>query len=349
MRTRACTVLLVWLCAGPLRAQGTTAAMLDSARTFHHGLQIERAIPILRNVISPSSPYEVTRTQRVEAYKYLGAAFAIQGKRDSALIFFRAALERDAFVDLDPAAFTPAELGAFNEARLTTFAVGVRPIEPTTFDPRTQGLTLTLVTTHSGDLQARLRPVGGGTDGVVFAGQSDGVREVVWDGLLGNGRLAPPGRYELLVSGVSRETGRADSSRLYLDIQHDRPELEALVPDLRPDELMPERYSGSASAAELLKGVVIGGAAVLIPTVLASRDLGTEFGITTGAVAGASLVTGVVAFIVRRSNPEIAENIVENQRRRDARAQQNAEIQARNDERIRQTRLTVSPAAGGGQ
>src|SRR5207247_2292682 len=80
-------------------------------------LEVERALPLLRQIISPNWPFEVTRDQRVDAYKYLGACLAVAGKRDSAVLYFRAAIERDPFTDLDPSLFTPAQLATFGEAR----------------------------------------------------------------------------------------------------------------------------------------------------------------------------------------------------------------------------------------
>src|SRR5207237_515973 len=78
--------------------------------------------------VSPNWPFEVTREQRVEAYKYLGACLTLAGKRDSAVLFFRAAIERDPFTELDPNLFTPAQLATFGEAQRRTFAVAVRPV-----------------------------------------------------------------------------------------------------------------------------------------------------------------------------------------------------------------------------
>src|SRR5207247_7650948 len=119
----------------------------------------ERALPLLRQIVSPNWPFEVTAAQRVDAYKYLGACLALVGKRDSATRYFRAAIERDPFADLDAAVFTPAQLRLFGEARRLTFAVAVRPVASARIDPRTDRLTFTVVTTHAGLVDLELRPV----------------------------------------------------------------------------------------------------------------------------------------------------------------------------------------------
>src|SRR5213593_2523934 len=58
-------------------AQAGTAELLQQARQLYERLEIERALTILRQVVSPGWPLEVTNAQRVEAYKYLGAALVL--------------------------------------------------------------------------------------------------------------------------------------------------------------------------------------------------------------------------------------------------------------------------------
>src|SRR5947199_9556782 len=96
-----------------LGAQGSTQDLLQQASEFYERLDVERALPLLRQIVSPNWPFEVTREQRVEAYKYLGACLTLAGKRDSAVLFFRAAIERDPFTELDPNLFTPPQLPTF--------------------------------------------------------------------------------------------------------------------------------------------------------------------------------------------------------------------------------------------
>src|SRR5437870_11259841 len=49
----------------------------------------------------------------------------------------------------------------------------------------------------------------------IFRGVNDGPREVAWDGLLADRHLAPPGRYELRVTGNrDRKSTRLNSSHV---------------------------------------------------------------------------------------------------------------------------------------
>ena len=107
MRRLLWGVVLAVGAAPALAGQGSTGELLGQAHEFYERLEVERALPLLRQIVSPNWPFEVTPEQRVDAYKYLGACLALAGKRDSAVLYFRAAIERDPFTDLDPSRFTP--------------------------------------------------------------------------------------------------------------------------------------------------------------------------------------------------------------------------------------------------
>src|SRR5262249_23286394 len=151
----------------------------------------------LNQIISPQSPFVVSNDQRVTAYRYLGASLALQrgqAKRDSAVQYFRAALERDPFTDLDPQSFSPTQLSAFGAARAATFAVGVKPVSVDTLDPRRQRVRFRALTTHAALMRIEIRQ-GAAARRLLYQGENEGVHEVEWDGLGDDGRLLPPGRY----------------------------------------------------------------------------------------------------------------------------------------------------------
>ncbi len=341
---------LVWLLgllgvAGPAAAQTRTDELLRRAEALYDRLDIERALPILRQVVSPASPFEVTREQRVHAYVLLGASLVLGQLHDSAVLYFRAAIEREPFIDLDPGRFTRAQIVAFDEARRLTFAVGARPVREVRIDPRTERLTFTVVTTHESALHVELRSPSAADVVVLYAGTNAGLREVVWNGLVG-GRLAPPGRFELLVAGQSRVGPWVDTARVYFELRHDVATLEDTLPALRPDQLLPEQHPASAARGDLWRGLGIAGAALLIPSTVANRNLGGAERALSGAVAGLGVVTGVAAFAKRQRDRAIPENIAANARRRAERAAANAAIYARNVERLAQVKVVITPAAG---
>ncbi len=347
MRRLVWAALLAVGAAPALAAQGSTEELLVQAHQFYERLEVERALPLLRQIVSPNWPFEVTAAQRVDAYKYLGACLALAGKRDSAVLYFRAAIERDPFTELDGSRFTPAQLATFDEARRRTLAVAVRPVEPARVDPRTTRVTFTVVATHAALVDVKLSAVGAGTPLVLFQGTLEGVREIAWDGLLGNRRLAPPGRYTLAVAGRSRVTGASDSARVYFDLRHEVVALEDTVADLDQRQLLPERISPEAARRDVAKGAGVAAAALLIAGAANGDLAGSERG-AADVVAATAAATGVVAFLVHRRHGAIPENVVANARRRAQRDSVNAGVRARNADRIAATVLLVSPAAGEG-
>lgn len=347
MRRAAFAVLLL---AAPVAgaAQGTTAEMLDRAVRYHAELDVEREVAILRRIVSPNSPFIVTQEQRSLAYRYLGAALVVQGQADSGILYFRAALERDPFTDLEPQKFTPSELAAFGAAKRLTFGLAVRPVGPDTIDPRTERLTFTVLSTHAAALRVELRATGTSVVVPLYTGDNDGPRELQWDGLLGDGHLAPPGRYELLVRGQSRLIEHNDSAHLYFSLEHEHAPLEDTLPALRPEELLPEQHAPGIARGGLLKGFGLAAGALLVPRVLANGDLEGGGRTLAAGMAVIASATGVAGFVYRQRHREIPANIAANARRRADRATANAAIGRRNRERLAETRLIIGPAAGVG-
>ncbi len=327
-------------------AQTQTADVLREAQDLYERLEIERAVPLFRQIVSPSWTSEVSQDQRVLAYTYLGASLALLGVRDSAMLYFRRAIERDAFADLDARRFTPAQVTLFHEARRQTFAVSVRPVAAARVDPRTERASFTVVTTHAAALQVAVRAVDVPSATVLFRGANDGLRELAWDGLGADGRIVPPGRYELAVVARSELLGRSDSTRVYFTIAHDAPPLEDSVPALGPRALLAERVEPSAGRSDLGKGLVVAAGAIFASTVMANHDLGRSGRLMALTVGGSAGVAGVLALLHTRTPRDLPANIAENNRRRAARAATNADIARRNAAKLAQTVLVISPAAG---
>ncbi len=358
-RSRCAAAALVLLAAltagaGVARAQSNTAEMLQRAIRHYEDVEIEQSLVILNQIISPESPFVVTPEQRVLAYKYLGACLALQrgeARRDTAVRYFQAALERDPFTDLDPRTFSPIQLQAFRTARTRSFAVALRPVTRDTVDPRSELVRFSALATHAAGLRLELRREGQLVRSL-FSGEAEGLRDVDWDGLTGQGQLAPPGRYELLLVGESRlitvPMPLADTARLFLDVTHQHAPLEDTLPELRAAELLPEQHPASAATYDLLKGLAVTSGALVIQNVVAGSDLGVQR-TGPGVVAGAGLVVGVSAFFVRQSHRRIPANIAANAEWRAERARQNAAILERNRALLAETRLVLAPAGGVGR
>lgn len=236
----AAAVLLAVISA-PLPAQSATGEILQRAIRLYEDVELEDAQALLRQVVSPSWPLEVTPQQRAQAYKYLGAAYSLlrgAPQRDTAIAYFGAAIERDPSAALDPQSFTPDQLAAFAEARRRTFALAAEPVAAETLAPGAP-VTFRCVTSHAALMRAELR-AGGATLLVLSDGPTGGPQEIVWDGTLPGRGPAPPGRYELHLIGRSSVINRMDSAAVRFDLRLDPPPLEDTLPDLGPRELLPE-------------------------------------------------------------------------------------------------------------
>ncbi len=322
-------------------AQGSTAESLAQATKLYEDLQVERALVLLRQVISPSSPYEVSHEQRVKAYVYLGASLAILGMRDSSIAYFRAALERDPFTDLDPSRFTERERTAFGEARRRTLAVGARPLAPRRIDPHTDAIPMAIVSTHDAAVRAEVVAAGDTSGVAVFDREAEGVREIAWNVRLADGRIAPAGRYWLVVRALDN-AGVTDSSSVGFELAYDVAPLEDSIPPLATSDLLPERWPRSSAFRQLGKGVAFAAAGLAVSTLGSGKLEGSGRPLARG-IAIAGLASGVAAAWDRTRHPVNEAAVQANQRRRDAVAARNAEIASRNAARLALLRIIVIP------
>lgn len=350
MRRAGLSLLLATTLAGALPAQAATAESLRRARGLYENLEAERALALLRQIVSAAWSDPVQPDQRVEAFVYLGALFVLRGEPDSAAAYFRSALELDAFTDLDPTVFTPAQLAAFAQARRLTFAVALRPIRPARLDPRDAQFTVSLsvAATHAAEVTVEIVPVRAPPDARVtlYRGEIEHARELRWNALVADGHLIPPGRYVLQMTGRSRILDQVDSARVYFDVAHEVQPLEDTLPEFPAGALLPERLPRSVATRDLFLGVGIAAAVTVISDGLASPRL--DNGARTGSrvVAGLAVGTGVLSFALHRRRRDIPSNVAANATRRAERSVANDAIRRRNEAKLSATILLFSPAVG---
>ena len=326
-----------------LRAQADE--QLRQAIRRYENLEIDRARTLFEQVVSPSSPFPVTETQRVVAYKYLGATLATTGQRDSAITFFIAAIQRDPLVDLDPRQFSEQERQIFLAAKQRVFRVGSRSVPRDTIDPAGgERISLTIAATHLGQVHVEMSNTDTGDRIVLFDGDVDGARDIPFNGLVpGLGGFVPPGIYEMIVIGQSRTiaSGR-DSTSALVEIQHQVAPLEDTIVTLGTGQLLADRYPASAANRSLLVGLGVAAGALVAGSVIANSDLQNPT-LYASAAGVAGLGAGLYSFLYRRQHPEIPANIAENARRQRGRAQRNQEIMQRNTDKVAATKIVIRP------
>ena len=344
IRLRAVVAMAIAVAvARPLAAQRTPGEVLSRAVILYEELQLERAVTLLREVTSPSNT--ATTGERVQAMKYLGAAFALLGSRDSALAYYRAALERDPFTDLDAAVFTAQERQLFAVARRRTFIAGVRTVPDSGFVPGRGRAPLQFVATQHARMQAVVRRADGGEAVATFRWTAEGASESPWDGLDQHGARLPAGRYllEATATATADSAGR-DTVTLRFGVRYDHEPLEDTL-TLDAGSLLPERQPPSVARSRLAIGLAAAAFAVAVPMAVGNDDLS---GTTTHAnvMATVTVSAGIAAFIHLRRGSAIPSNVLENARRRETHARHNREIRDRNAARLAQARMRIAPASG---
>ena len=343
------------------RAQQATETRLLNAIARYEAFDVEGARPVLLQIISPGYLEQVTQVQRATAYKYLGASYAVLAAPDTAITYFRAALDFDPFTDLDPAKFAASELEAFNRAKAEIFKVAMREIPgPALLRPQpglaleTAAYTFTFISTQRSNmrivLQQTARVPGGDSipDQILVTGTNDGVRTFAWRGTQNNGQFAPPGTYTIIVSATSLQGNNAREERdsKTFRLEHLLEPLEDTLPTLNPNDptqLLPTEYRQFAIWQDLIKGGFVGAvAAVALPGIV-----GSDINTLPHALGSAGLVAvgAGASFLYRRKNPQIRVNVAENQRRQKVRSDFNARIRASNDQRRSRTVMVMTPVA----
>ena len=149
-------------------------------------------------------------------------------------------------------------------------------------------------------------------------------------------------RHDNSVSGVQNEWNYNGTNVLTINGK-----TYTVLPDLDQRSLLPERISPEAARRDVVKGVGVAAAALLIAGA-ANGDLGGSERGAADVVAATAAITGVVAFLLGRRHGAIPENVAANARNRAQRDSVKAAVRARNADRIAATVLLVAPAAGEG-
>lgn len=346
---RRFALLLVFLLPGTLRAQGTTRDAIERAIALYEGFQVEAARYILQQIVSPGYLQQVTPAERVTAYKYLGASYALVDKKDSASLFFIAALDFDPFTDLDLEKFSPPEFSAFNEAKSKIFKVGVKPIVNKVVNPAldTSAYVFRVITTSRASLAtvAIINQADTSKQEILLQQSNDGERRLRWLGVLRNGQYADTGIYMIRMTATPASGGQQIQDQQLFRIEHAYEPLEDSLPAFTADQLLQEQIPVSAPYVDLIKGVVTGGIAYGLAALTMNSDVSgwQPHAISAAAI---SLGAGMGSFFFRRANRNIAANVAENARRQRERAAFNAAIKARNDARLERRLLIFTPVAG---
>jgi len=314
-----------------------------------------------------ASRQQVTPAQRITAYKYLGGYWALQsstGARDSAASFFAAAIDLDPFTDLDRDIFAADEQAAFARTRANMFRVGIQPVEakaldPSSAKPDSSTYTFHVVSTRAARMVAtivKLNDAANTQEVIATMSNSEGVRDIVWNGLVNNVR-ADTGLYEFKLDATDgRNQAPPATERQRFRVEHFHARLEDTLPSFRDVNLggtdtLRSRFSSAKPYTDGAKGLFIASLAAGLPIIAFQTDERSgmsswkshfAIGISLGAIAGA----GAAWYANAHRDDSRASR--ENTRRRDERARFNAGVVARNRARLDKTILVIRPLSTAG-
>ena len=359
---RFASLALLLAAAMPATAQQSVAEQLELAKEAYEKSNTELAKNLFATIIA--SRQQVTPEQRVTAYKYLGAYWALQsspGARDSANSFFLAAIDYDPFTDLDRKIFAADEQSAFARARAAIFKVGIQPVEPKAIDPTSANpdssrYTFRIVSTRAARMTVTIVNLADPSKQEVMPtiGNGEGVRDVVWNGLVNNVR-ADTGLYELkLEADDNVRQGTRVTERQRFRIDHVHAKLEDTLPSFRDVNLggtdtLRSRYSSAKPYGEGARGLFIASIAVAIPFIAVSqRQDMSQWKSHLGLGVALGVVGGIGGYTYANKHRDDARAVAENTRRRDERARFNAGVVSRNRARLDKTILIIKPLTSAG-
>ncbi|MEO5568623.1 MAG: hypothetical protein ABIR92_09030, partial [Gemmatimonadaceae bacterium] len=182
-----------------------------------------------------------------------------------------------------------------------------------------------------------------------------GIREFQWNGLI-NSQRADTGLYEFVITATDNliRTNPPAVETQRFRVEHAHSPLEDTLPDFRNvtgggTDTLRSRYSRALPYTDAAKGLFLGSVAGALPFVAFNNRKAMSgwsshwgVGISLGAIAGIGAATYAT------SHRDDANAARENARRRNLRAQFNADVIARNKARLDMTILVIRPLTSAG-
>ncbi len=325
----------VWARAStPDPALISAAAAFDSTETEHGVDLLRQALPGLDSAAAPAV--------RARARVLLAAAEWALGFPDSAAIDFREAVHIDPFFEPEPENLNPDLSALLIRARRATVVVGLRVPGDTTIQPPAESWPLTVAVGKPGRVRIIVTSeTAGARDSVVVTRSVERVTTIPL-ALVGADSLPlTTGSYALTGEFMSAD-GDSARARVAVDIARQAVDTQAAEPPPAPGVFRPEWRRGPADRRGLVRGLVIGAAAGVIPVVLANSQLDRSAleprALAVGAAIGAVTLTSIV---LSRPRFLIPENVDYNRSLRAGWEERNRAIAAANEALVRRAPIRV--------
>ncbi len=289
-------------------------ALVEQAVRAYGDLALDDAAWLLRRALNVSGPRDLSDSVRSQALMFLGATEVLRNNADSAGAAFRRLIFIAPRYKPDQLIFPPDVTAVFETVRQQTKTIDVEVPGEADLRLGQDRFSLWAYASSPHEMRAELTYDDGRLARTLYTGPIGDSLRLQWDGQDANGRTVESGRF--LLNVVSRDaTGQMIRlTRVPLDVDV---RLRDTIPhpDAPADSiLLPESYQRGPSLEALIGGLAVGGAVLLLPSVVAP-----EANITGGrfAVAGGISIAGIVGFVTRRPGKPIPENVATNQLLRD--------------------------------
>lgn len=288
------------------RAQAPADLFQQGVRAYQR-LEFDGAAALFRRTLDVGARDTGASPPRSRVIDYLAASFLFAGNRDSATGTFRRALVADPLHRVDELIFPPEVSGLFDEVRRTTKAVTLTAPAEAALRLGIGVWSVRLVATSFHDLSVTLTG-GGGTARTLYSGPIGDSLTLYWDGRDTAGAVARPGTYALTIA--SRVGGQpVRVLRVPLAVEVTRRDTVPSPPRLADSLLLPERLGAGRATRSLLGGLWVGGAAAVMPIVMARGVKATPARFVVGGAVG---LAGLAGFFAYRPGKPIRANIAAN-------------------------------------
>jgi len=336
-RATVALALSLLLCgAQELRAQ--SGDPLGRGVRAYQALEYDAAAALLEQSLGRDSTMGLADSLRARALSYLAATELFRGQRDSAVAAFRQLVLLNPRYRPDELIFPPQVTNLFQEVRRATRAIAVAVPPVTELRPRLERFfTARVLASSLADVTVTLAQEDGTPVRQLYSGPVADSLVVTWDGLTAGGAPADNGRYVLRVTPRTPTADGPRARQVMLDVKQEAPDTLPWPPDLATPPLLPERTSTSPAFRSLAAGLLVGAAAVALPSLVAQGKNATGARFAVGAAVG---ISGFVGFFARKPRP-LEANVRTNAALRDTWRKRLDAVKTENAARVRSIRLVV--------
>src|SRR5207244_12565259 len=254
------------LCCGARVLPAQSRELLGQGVKAYQALEYDAAAALLEQSLGRDSASGLADSLRARALTYLAATELFRGQRDSAVGAFRQLVLLNPRYRPDELIFPPQVTNLFQEVRRATRAIAVAVPPVTQLRTRLERFTARVLASSLADVAVTLAQEDGTPVRELYNGPVADSVVVTWDGRTAAGGLAENGRDVLRVAPRSPTPDGPRARQVLLEVKQEPPDTLPWPPDLTTPTLLPERTSGAPAFRSLAAGLVVGAAAVALPS-----------------------------------------------------------------------------------